>query len=238
MRNRREMICIKPNMIWKLVVDIAMTVLLLLLMPYELIGQAVHEWIGIAMFALFILHHILNRNWSKNLFRGKYVPFRIVQTIIVVLVLCAMAGSMVSGVILSRHVLSFLPIKGGRSFARNLHMISAYWGFVFMSLHIGLHWRVMVGMAGKVLGKPSSIRKWAGRMLAFLISGYGIYAFAKRDIGSYMFLKNQFVFFDFEEPLAFFLLDYMAVMGLLIGIGHYCCEGLKRIGKGRRVDCR
>lgn len=101
MRNRREMICIKPNMIWKLVVDIAMTVLLLLLMPYELIGQAVHEWIGIAMFALFILHHILNRNWSKNLFRGKYVPFRIVQTIIVVLVLCAMAGSMVSGVILS-----------------------------------------------------------------------------------------------------------------------------------------
>lgn len=59
----------KPKMILKLTVDIGMTVALLLLMAYELIGQAAHEWIGIAMFVLFILHHILNISWSRNLLK-------------------------------------------------------------------------------------------------------------------------------------------------------------------------
>lgn len=50
----------KPKMIIKLITDIAMTASLLLLMTYGLIGEAAHEWIGVAIFVLFILHHILN----------------------------------------------------------------------------------------------------------------------------------------------------------------------------------
>lgn len=42
----------KPKMILKLAVDIGMTAALLLLMAYELVGQAAHEWIGIGMFVL------------------------------------------------------------------------------------------------------------------------------------------------------------------------------------------
>lgn len=64
----------KPKMILKLTVDMAMTVVLFLLMAYELIGQAVHEWIGIGMFILFIIHHILNSGWSRNLLKGRYKP--------------------------------------------------------------------------------------------------------------------------------------------------------------------
>lgn len=58
----------------KIAVDFAMTVLLLLLMAYELIGAAVYEWLGIAMFVLVIFHHVLNRRWSRNAFRGNYTP--------------------------------------------------------------------------------------------------------------------------------------------------------------------
>lgn len=47
----------KPKMIAKICVDIGMTAALLLLMPYELVGQAAHEWIGIGIFVLFIAHH-------------------------------------------------------------------------------------------------------------------------------------------------------------------------------------
>lgn len=222
----------KPKMILKIVIDIAMTVSLLLLMTYELIGQAAHEWVGIGMFVLFILHHILNGKWSINLLKGKYTAIRIMQTALVVLVLLSMLGSMVSGVILSRHALSFLPINGGRSFARSLHMISAYWGFVFISLHLGFHWNMMMGMAKKLVKKPSEIRKWTLRAIAVLIiSGYGVYAFIKRDIGSYMLLKNQFAFFDFEEPLILFLFDYIASMGLFVAISHYLSELLKKLKK-------
>ena len=159
---------------------------------------------------------------------------RMMQAGLVLLILCAMAGLMISGSILSRHALSFLPIKGGRSFARNLHMISAYWGFVLMSVHLGFHWSMMLGMAKKFFPKPSAVRKWAGRILAFMIAGYGIYAFIKRDIGDYMLLRSHFVFFDYEEPLVFFYLDYIAVMGLSLLFGNYVCLGLRMIGKGQR----
>lgn len=225
----------KPKMTAKICVDIGMTIALLFLMTYELIGQAAHEWLGIGIFVLFILHHILNRKWSGSLLKGKYTPLRIWQTTLVLLVLAAMIGSMVSGVILSRHALSFLPLKGGRSFARSLHMLASYWGFVLMSLHLGLHWRMMMGMAGKVVKKPSAARTWTLRILAFSIAVYGVYAFIKRDIGQYMLLNIQFVFFDFEEPLIVFLLDYMAIMGLFVFIGHYLTDILKRYSKKRKT---
>lgn len=218
----------KPQMIVKIITDVGMTVLLLFLMTYELIGQAAHEWLGIGMLALFILHHMLNSRWCRNLLKGKYTPFRILQTVLVTAILLTMLGSMVSGVILSRHVFSFLSIGGGRSFARNLHMLSAYWGFVFMSLHLGLHWNMMMGIVKKYMGNSSKVRKWILRGIALLIAGYGIYAFIKRDIGSYMFLKNQFVFFDFDEPLILFMVDYVTAMGFFVFVGHYLSEGLKR----------
>lgn len=219
----------KPKMMMKIIVDLGMTVLLLLLMTYELIGQAAHEWLGIGMFVLFVSHHIINSKWSRSILKGKYTPLRILQTMLVVAVLFTMLGSMVSGVILSRHVLSFLPIYAGRSFARSLHMLSAYWGFVFMSLHLGFHWNMMLGFVRKYAGNISQNRKWILRGIGLLTAGYGTYAFVKRDIGSYMFLKNQFVFFNFEEPLLLFILDYIAVMGLFVFIGHYLAAGLKRI---------
>ncbi len=228
----------KPKVILKLAVDAGMTAALLLLMAYERIGQAAHEWIGIGMFVLFTVHHILNGGWGRNILKGRYNPVRIVQTGIVLLVLCAMAGSMISGVILSRHALSFLSIKGGRSFARNLHMVSAYWGFVLMALHLGVHWGMMIGMAGKLFPKPSAVRKWTGRILALVTAGYGIYAFGKRDIGEYMLLRSHFVFFDYDELLVFFCLDYMAVMGLFIFIGNYVCAGLRMIGRGKAFKAK
>ena len=213
--------------IMKIITDIAMTVVLLLLMSYSMIGEAEHEWLGIGMFVLFILHHILNRKWSRSLFKGRYTSFRILQTVLVALALISMLGSMVSGIIISRNVFSFLRITGGQSWARILHMLSAYWGFVFISLHLGLHWSVMMGMAKRLWKKQSIICSWGVRSAGFLIAGYGVYAFFKREIGSYMFLKNQFVFFDYGEPLIHFLIDYIAVMGLFVFIGHYIGQGLK-----------
>ena len=79
-----------PKMIAKIGVDIGMTIVLLFLMTYEMIGQAFHEWLGIGMFLLFIIHHVLNRRWFGVLLKGKYTPFRIWQTVLVVSVLLSM----------------------------------------------------------------------------------------------------------------------------------------------------
>ncbi len=218
----------KSKQIWKITVDILMTVALLLLMAYSLVcgsnpavGEAVHEWLGTGMFALVVLHHILNRKWIGSVLKGKYTPYRIVQTTLAVLVLLAMCGSMVSGILLSRTVFLFLGIRGGQAAAQTLHMLSAYWGFVFLSLHLGLHWSGIMSMARRHTKKSSKVCKWALRTIAALIAVYGAYAFVKRDFGNYMLLRYHFVFLDFEEPLGVFLLDYVAIMGLFVYVGYY-----------------
>lgn len=228
----------KPNQIIKIIVDTAMTVLLLILMTYERIGGDVHEWLGVSIFVLFVLHHILNIKWTQALFKGRYSAFRILQTALTVLVLAAMLGSMISGIMLSRHVFAFLDIQSGMSFARSLHMLSAYWGFVLISAHLGLHWSVFIGISKRVVKAKISALKWIARAAALAISGYGIYAFIKREIGSYMLLKNQFVFFDFDEPIILFLLDYIAIMGLFTAVGHYLSVLTKRLGKRGNTENR
>ena len=61
----------KTNNIIKRIVDTAMTVLLLLLMAYQVTGEMAHEWIGMGMTVLVIVHQILNRKWYSALFKGK-----------------------------------------------------------------------------------------------------------------------------------------------------------------------
>lgn len=147
----------KPKAKVKIAVDVLMTLGMLFLMGYQFWGDVAHEWAGAGMFVLFILHHALNGGWYKSLFRGKYSPARIFQLVIDLLVFLDMLGLMVSGVILSNHVCAFLPIQGGMSFARTLHMLASFWGFLLMALHLGLHWNVFLGMARNALAfqKPS-----------------------------------------------------------------------------------
>ena len=93
----------------KMGIDLAMTVLLLCQMSYLLIGETAHEWMGTAMFVLFLLHHALNREWYQNLGKGRYSALRIFQTAVDFLVFLAMLGLMISGIMISRVVFSFLP---------------------------------------------------------------------------------------------------------------------------------
>ena len=219
---------------FKIVIDILLTAALLLLMPYELVGEAAHEWIGVGMFVILIIHHILNRKWIRHIGRGKYTPVRIMQTILVSLLVICILGSMVSGIILSRHVFDFINIRGISALAGRVHMTCAYWGFVRMSLHRGIHWSMIMSVAGKpssksVKGQPRHIRTWILRILGAAIALYGLYAFVKRNIASYLFLQVHFVFFDYSEPVIFYILDYTAAMGMMIFLGYYLNKGFQSI---------
>lgn len=210
-----------------------MIMLLPVLMAYLLAGEAVHEWIGSTMFLLFIVHHILNRSWLKNIRKGKYNGIRILGTIINVCLMVIMITLMISGIMMSKYVYSFLNLKGGMSTARIAHLLASNWGFVIMSLHLGLHWSMFLGMVKKA-GKGKElhiIETMALRGLAALIAAYGIYAFYARNTGSYLFLTNRFVFFDYHEPFIFFLIDYFAMIGLFACLGYYLAKALKKFGK-------
>lgn len=151
-----------------MVVDILMCVALLLLMTYNLIGDAFHEWVGTAMLVLFLLHHGLNRKWTGSIFRGRYTAHRSLLTVTALLVLLTMLASMVSGIILSRYVFSFLNIETGRALSRGVHLVCAYWSFLLSGLHFGLHWNRVMSMGKKLCPQPSAIRTWILRCLGGL----------------------------------------------------------------------
>lgn len=220
----------KPKAAVKLVLDLLMTLSLLFVMGYQFWGEVLHEWIGTGMFLLFIVHHILNGYWHKNLLKGKYSAQRILILCIDGLVLIAMFAQMYSGIVMSRYVFDFLPGVGGMSLARRLHILGAYWGFLLMSLHLGLHWNMILGIFRKAIKVKSSSK--ISSLIAFLaglmIACYGIRAFIGRDFCTYLFLKSEFVFLDYGESKVLFYLDYLALMGLCIFIAYYSTKIIRK----------
>ena len=203
------------------ILDAAMVLLLPMLMAYSLIGEAFHEVAGTLMLALFILHHWMNRAWWKNLFKGQYSPQRVFQTALNLLLLIFMIAQPLCGILISKHLYTFLPTDGVSSVARAIHLPLANWGFVLMSLHAGTHLSAML---------PKGRKKAAVLGCLGAVSLYGAYAFVKRQIPAYLFLKLPFAFFDYSEPRVFFLADYLTVMILLTMLGY----GIMMLLKVRR----
>lgn len=212
----------------RIIVDCGMTLLLPLLMAYSLVGEAAHEYLGIGMFLLFVTHHILNIAWWKHIFCGKYTLLRILGTAVNLTLAMIMLALPISGMMLSRHVFRFLHFNGA-SMARTVHLMASYWGLVLMSFHAGMHGNVMMGMFRKAAHtqQTSKIRTWSLRVIAVLLAICGIHAFVKNRISSYLFLRTQFVFIDFSQPVVLALLDYLAIAALFAVAGYYIPKLIK-----------
>lgn len=207
----------------KIIVDILMTALLMLVMGYQFWDDKAHEYFGIAMFVLFIAHHILNLSWHKNLFKGRYNGQRIITLTVDILVLLSMICQMISGIVISKY--AFLNISNGITIARKAHIVSAYIGFILMSIHIGSHLNMIVAMIKR--NKPNKSMSKISTVLSSLFSIYGIYAFFNRDFLGNVFLKNEFVFLNYDEPKIFFYIDFIAVMWLFIFLTYSASKLIK-----------
>lgn len=221
----------KEKVIIKMGIDFLMTIVLLLLMAYQVTGQKLHEWFGTGMLVLFLLHNILNIRWYGSLFKGKYTLLRTMQTLINISVLISMLCLGFSGIVLSRHIFAGLPIQGPMATARTMHLVASYWGFVLMSIHLGFHWSMVLGLFRRLCNrkKTPAAFVWLMCFIAIFIAGYGAYCFHKENILSYMFLKQEFVFFDFEQSAVSVFAGYITMMGLWVFIGFYTVKGLRKI---------
>ncbi len=179
------------------------------------------------MSGLFILHHVLNRKWYGGLCKGRYSAGRILGTATDLLLLADMIALPVSGIMMSRHVLAFLHAGNGVALARTVHLLASYWGLVLMSFHAGLHGGAVMAMLRKRVNGKSAAHTLTLRVIAALLGLWGVWAFLRREIGNYLFLRNQFVFFDFSQPLLFFVADHTAAMALFAMGGYYSARLLK-----------
>ena len=230
----------KPQRL-RMSIDITMTILSIVLMGgnYLFPADIVHEILGVALFVLWAIHIFLNRRWYGAIFKGKYNPNRVMQTFINCCILICTILLMISGIILSNHLFTFLNIQSGLGFARIAHLLASHWYYLFMSLHIGLH----VGMITnrikqkKIVGNDSSkeesqpqfkVRNIISHILLFLACAYGLYAFIARGVWKYLILKQQFFFFDLERGYILFAMDYISIIILFATISHFIAKLLKK----------
>ena len=88
----------------KIIVDILMTIVFILLMCHQVTGAFAHEILGASVVVLFIIHQILNRNFYKNIFKGKYNKLRVAYIIIDILLLIMMIIMIISALMFSEYL--------------------------------------------------------------------------------------------------------------------------------------
>ena len=197
----------KSSTIVKRTVDVCMTVLMLCLMAYQVTGEKYHEWIGIGMTLLVIVHQILNRKWYKASFKGKYNAYRILTLVIDVSLLSVFALTAFCGMSMSSHAVPFLYGMTKLSFARRMHLSMSFWAFLLMGLHLGLHIPVITAKL-----KLSDTWKIIISSVMCIVAGIGLYFFLKNNIPDYLFFKTPFAFLDYEKAAAMVFLENILIL--------------------------
>ena len=210
----------------KRIVDIAMTVALLCLMAYQVTGEAAHEWCGIAMTALVIVHQILNRRWYGTLLKGKYHAYRIAATALNILLLAAFALTAFCGMSMSGHAVPFLYGMTQVSFARQMHLSMSHWAFVLMGLHLGFH---IPAMTAK-LGKKAKTALTAAFLCA---AGMGLYLFLRSGMADYMMFRVPFAFLDYDKAAWLVFLENLLILLFWAFLGSV---GSSLLRKNRRTE--
>ena len=141
--------------------DITMTALSVILMGGTILfsDDRVHQVLGMVLIALWAVHIALNRKWYGAVLKGKYNPYRIMQTVINLSILVCIILLAVSGMMMAW----FLPesVNVPLGFARTAHLVSSHWYYVFMSLHLGMH----VGMIANKIRLSRSQQECHSRAL-------------------------------------------------------------------------
>ena len=212
----------------KLIADVLLGLGLLLLMAYQVVGEEGHEWTGIIMTVLMLLHQILNRKWYAVLFKGKYSPFRIVQTVINLALVGCFLVTALCGINMSVYAVPSLAEFMKASTGRRLHLALSHWSFILMGLHLGLHMSAMLrGM------KNQAVRRF-GFGLSVPVAGVGLYFFLRNSFPEYLSFQRHFAFIDYEKAIPLVLLEALLTVFFFVFVGMQLQKLLIR-GKGKKA---
>src|ERR1700722_17772392 len=124
--------------------DVSMFVLVCVLEPLPLTGLELHEWLGLVLCPLVLLHVVLQWQWFTTQFRRMLAPaaYRArINALLNVALLVMMAAVLFSGVIISKQVAPLVGESLGRS--RIWSGVHGWFNFivvVLVGLHLALNW--------------------------------------------------------------------------------------------------
>ncbi len=141
-----------------LLLDIGLLLTLFLLYEVKATGEAIHEWLGVGLAVVMIVHILLHWDWVLTVtqrFLSQLKTEPRLQYILNIGIFIGFTTIIFSGLMISRSVLPAFGLQGSSSwFWKWLHFQSADVTFILAALHVALHWQWIVTAVKRYLVWP------------------------------------------------------------------------------------
>ena len=223
-----------PVFLSRLVFDLIAAGLLLFGLSYWWLGNIAHELAGTAMFLLVIGHNVFNRRWYGTVPKARREARGLFNIVVTFLLLVAMLALLVTSVLISNALSGVMSAYGGFT-VRQIHTLAAYWVLVIVSVHLGLRWPMIMGVASKLTGisQPSALRALALRVIAVVIAIHGVWSSFELAIGTKLSMQLTLDWWNFEESVAGFFIHCTAIAGLYMCLTYYVMQWTQ--GKSKNI---
>lgn len=146
-----------------LFLDIALALAFVVEMEVGFTGQLYHEYLGVAITVVFIVHIALHWRWIVQV--SKQIIHRLLHLhesrfkyLVNVVVLVDIAFSIISGILISNTLGFYLPMNGQLyEILRYLHIGSSRLSLLLIGLHIAVDWRWIVANVRRNLAPFGSL---------------------------------------------------------------------------------
>jgi hypothetical protein len=218
---------LNPVFLLRLVLDGLAAALLVYAFSYFWQGNASHEWAGISMFALLVLHGAFHRRWFDTLNRPRQPrgKFNVTLTFLLLAGMLALLGT---SLVISETLFADLRLDDDFT-VRRIHAGIAYWLMVIVAVHLGLRWPLLMGVARRLLRitKPSPVRTVVLRLLAVGIAMQGVQSVLALNLRSRLLFQMSLDWWNFEESVAAFFGHCLAAAGLCIVLTYYTMQWIQ-----------
>jgi len=213
---------LSPIFLSRLLFDLIAAGLLLFGLSYWWLGNVAHEVAGTAMFLLLIVHNAFNRRWYGTAIKGSGEPRSLFNIVVTFLLMLAMLVLLVTSVLISNALSGVMSAYSGFT-VRQIHTLAAYWVLVIVSVHLGLRWPMVMGVARKLTGitKSNAVRTVLLRVIAVAIGIHGVWSSFELAIGTKLSMQMTLDWWNFEESVVGFFIHCIAIAGLYMCLTSY-----------------
>ena len=141
-----------------LTLDITIFATFLAVANPSLTGMTVHEWLALAFAAAIVTHLLFHWNWlvtvTKQFFKKLFHQSRL-NYVVDALFFISMTAAMLSGLLISRSVMSTLGAQLNASHGwESIHRLAADTSLIMLGLHFALHFKWVVTHLKRYLVSP------------------------------------------------------------------------------------
>ena len=141
-----------------LVLDITIFTAFLVIASPKLTSNSIHEWLSVAFGAAIVTHLLFHWKWlvevTTKFFRNFFSQSRL-NYVVDALFFVAMTAALLSGLMISKDVMSFFGIQldVSRSW-KTVHNLASDASVILLGVHSALHWKWIVTNVGRYIVSP------------------------------------------------------------------------------------